>query len=167
MRSRHLIALAVAALVWLAPAGLAQASGSARKLLTKYQPVLVLHPDEVFHPTAVESFVHDSNLEAATGPETWTIVDPSPTADGLPTTSPPVWRLNQRACFAGAPLGDLACYAAGAAHEPGVTVYGRVGTGRARTSSSSTGSSTTTTCTATRSCRPERSGSRTRATGRS
>ena len=122
---RHLIALAVAALVWLAPAGLAQSSGSLHKLLTKYQPVLVLHPDELFHPTGVEAFVHDSSLEAATAPGTWTIVDPSPSADSLPTTSPPVWRLNQRACFAGAPLGDLACYAAGAAHDPGVTVYGR------------------------------------------
>jgi hypothetical protein len=54
------------------------------------------------------------------------VVNPSPTADGLPATSPPVWRLNQRDCFAGAPLGDLACYVAGAADEPGVTVYGRV-----------------------------------------
>ena len=44
----------------------------------------------------------------------------------MPTASPPVWRLNQRDCFAGAPLGDLACYVAGAADEPGVTVYGRV-----------------------------------------
>jgi len=54
------------------------------------------------------------------------VVNPSPAADGLPATSPPVWRLNQRDCFAGAPLGDLACYVAGADDEPGVTVYGRV-----------------------------------------
>ena len=83
MRSRrHLVALAVAALVWLAPAGLAQASGSVGKLLKKYQPVLVLHPDELFHPTGVEAFVHDSSLEAATVPGTWMIVDPR-SADSL------------------------------------------------------------------------------------
>jgi hypothetical protein len=46
--------------------------------------------------------------------------------ESLPTASPPVWRLNQRDCFAGAPLGDLACYVAGAADEPGRVVYGRV-----------------------------------------
>ncbi len=127
MRSRrHLLALALAVLAWLCPAGYAQASGSVPKLLKKFQPVLVFHPGEELRPTRVESFVRDSNLEAATGPNSWIIVDPNPTADGLPTTSPPVWRLNQRTCFAGAPLGDLACYAAGAADEPGVTVYGRV-----------------------------------------
>jgi hypothetical protein len=127
MRSRrHVLALAAAALALLVPAAAAQASGSVPKLLRKFQPVLVLHPGEELRPTSVESFVRDSNLEAATGPTTWVVVDPSPTADGLPTASPPVWRLNQRACFAGAPLGDLACYVAGAADEPGVTVYGRV-----------------------------------------
>ena len=127
MRSRrHLLALAAAALAWLVPASAAQATGSVPKLLTKFQPVLVLHPGEEFRPTSVESFLRDSNLEAATGPTTWIVVDPTPTADDLPTSSPPVWRLNQRACFAGASLGDLACYAAGAADEPGVTVYGRV-----------------------------------------
>jgi hypothetical protein len=126
MRSRRqLLALVAAALVWLVPAGAAQASGSVPNLLKKFQPVLVLHPGEEFRPTSVESFVRDSSLEAATGPTTWVVVDPSPSADGLPTASPPVWRLNQRACFAGSVLGDLACYVAGAADEPGVTVYGR------------------------------------------
>jgi hypothetical protein len=127
MRSRrNLVVLVAAALVWLAPGGSAHASGSVPKLLTKFQPVLVLHPGEELRPTSVESFVRDSSLEAAIGPTTWVVVDPSPSADGLPTTSPPIWRLNQRSCFAGASLGDLACYVAGAADEPGVTVYGRV-----------------------------------------
>jgi hypothetical protein len=127
MRSRrHLLAVAAALLAWLVPAGAVQASGSVPKLLTKFQPILVLHPGEEFRPTSVESFVRDSSLEALTGAGIWTIVDPTPTVDDLPTSSPPIWRLNQRACFAGAPLGDLACYAAGAADEPGVTVYGRV-----------------------------------------
>jgi hypothetical protein len=127
MRSRrHLSTLAVAALAWLATAAPAHASDAVPKLLTKFQPVLVFHPGEELRPTTVESFVRDSNLEVATSPTTWIVVDPSPTADDLPSTSPPVWRLNQRACFAGAPLGDLPCYVAGAADEPGVTVYGRL-----------------------------------------
>ena len=127
MRLRRQLVFLVAALAGLVPVGAAHAAGSVPKLLTKFQPVLVLHPGEEFRPTTVDSFVRDSNLEVATSPTDWTIVDPSPTPDGLPTASPPFWRLNQRACFPGAPpLGDLACYAAGAADEPGATVYGRV-----------------------------------------
>jgi hypothetical protein len=123
---RRISALAAGALVALTLAGTAQAAGSVPKLLTKFQPVLVFHPGEELRPTTVESFVRDSNLEAATSPTTWVVVNPSPSADGLPASSPPVWRLNQRVCFAGAPLGDLPCYVAGAADEPGATVYGRV-----------------------------------------
>jgi hypothetical protein len=123
---KKLFVLAACVLATLAPAGTAEAAGSTPKLLTKFQPVLVFHPAEEFRPATVESFVRDARLEAATSPTTWTVVDPDPSADGLPASSPPVWRLNQEPCFAGAPLGDLACYAAGAAGEPGVTVYGRV-----------------------------------------
>jgi hypothetical protein len=123
---KKVFVLAAGVLAALALAGTAEAAGSTPKLLTKFQPVLVFHPAEEFRPTAVESFVRDARLEAATGPTTWTVVDPDPSADGLPSSSPPVWRLNQEPCFAGAPLGDLACYVAGAADEPGVTVYGRV-----------------------------------------
>jgi hypothetical protein len=122
---RRISVLVAGTLLALALAGPAQASGVPR-LLTKFQPVLVFHPGEELRPTTVESFVRDSSLEAATSPTTWVVVNPSPTADGLPTTGPPVWRLNQRDCFAGDPLGDLPCYVAGAADEPGMTVYGRV-----------------------------------------
>ena len=122
---RRISALVAGTLLAFVLAGPAQATGVPR-LLTKFQPVLVFHPGEELRPTTVESFVRDSNLEAATSPTTWVVVNPSPTADGLPATSPPVWRLNQRDCFAGDPLGDLPCYVAGAADEPGVTVYGRV-----------------------------------------
>jgi hypothetical protein len=124
--SRACTAVVSAALIGLSFVGAAHGAGSPAKLLVKYQPVLVFHPGEEFRPTTVEDFVDDSNLEAATGPTTWTVVDPAPSADGLPTTSPPVWRLNQRDCFAGAPLGDLACYVAAAADEPARLVYGRV-----------------------------------------
>jgi hypothetical protein len=123
---KKLFVLAAGALVALALAGTATAAGSTPKLLTKFQPVLVFHPGEELRPTTVESFIRDARLEAATSPTTWTVVNPSPTAEGLPTSSPPIWRLNQQPCFAGAPLGDLPCYVAGASDEPGVTVYGRV-----------------------------------------
>jgi hypothetical protein len=123
---KKLFVLAAGVLAALALAGTAEAAGSTPKLLTKFQPVLVFHPTEEFRPATVESFVRDARLEVATSPTTWTVVDPDPTTDDLPVASPPVWRLNQEPCFAGAPLGDLACYVAGAADEPGVTVYGRV-----------------------------------------
>ncbi|MET1010148.1 MAG: hypothetical protein ABWY96_08870 [Gaiellaceae bacterium] len=123
---KKLFVFAAGALAALALAGTAPAAGSTPKLLKKFQPVLVFHPDEEFRPTTVESFIRDSDLEAATSPTTWTVVNPSPTPDDLPTSSPPIWRLNQQPCFAGAPLGDLPCYVVGASDEPGVTVYGRV-----------------------------------------
>ena len=123
---KKLFVFAAGALAALALAGTAPAAGSTPKLLKKFQPVLVFHPGEEFRPTTVESFIRDSDLEAATSPTTWTVVNPSPTPDDLPTSSPPVWRLNQQPCFAGAPLGDLPCYVVGASDEPGVTVYGRV-----------------------------------------
>lgn len=113
-----------AALAALTLAGTAQAM-SQEQLLRQHRPVLVFHPQEELRPTTVESFVRDSNLEALTA-SGWAVVDPAPTVETLPTASPPVWRLNQRDCFAGAPLGDLACYAAAAADEPGDVVYGRV-----------------------------------------
>ena len=123
---KKLFVFAAGALAALALVGTAPAAGSTPKLLKKFQPVLVFHPGEEFRPTTVESFIRDSDLEAATSPTTWTVVNPSPTPDDLPTSSPPVWRLNQQPCFAGAPLGDLPCYVVGASDEPGVTVYGRV-----------------------------------------
>ena len=123
---KKLFVFAAGAVAALALAGTAPAAGSTPKLLKKFQPVLVFHPDEEFQPTTVESFIRDSDLEAATSPTTWTVVNPSPTPDDLPTSSPPIWRLNQQPCFAGAPLGDLPCYVVGASDEPGVTVYGRV-----------------------------------------
>ena len=99
---RKLSLLAACALAALTLSGAAQAAGSTPKLLTKFQPVLVFHPGEEFRPTTVESFIRDSDLEAATSPTTWTVVNPDPTASDLPVTSPPTWRLNQQPCFAGA-----------------------------------------------------------------
>ncbi|MBD0289871.1 MAG: hypothetical protein ICV74_01340 [Thermoleophilia bacterium] len=117
--------MAAAALVVLAFAASARASTDDR-LLAKHRPILVFHPGEEFRPTSVERFVRDSTLEVATSPTTWTVVDPAPTADTLPTASPPVWRLNQRNCSPSAPLGGLACYVAAASDARDALVYGRV-----------------------------------------
>jgi hypothetical protein len=67
---RRISALVAGTLLALSLAGPAQATGVPR-LLTKFQPVLVFHPGEELRPTTVESFVRDSNLEAATSPTTW------------------------------------------------------------------------------------------------
>lgn len=103
----------------------AQAQGG-RHLLEKYEPLLVFHPGEEMRPMPVDPFVADSNLEAATSPTTWAVTNPAPTVQTLPKSSPPVWRLNQRSCFAGAPLGGLACYAAAASAHSRRTIYGRI-----------------------------------------
>ena len=123
--SRTLLALALAAGIGLSLATPASAHSRAG-LLERFRPVLVFQDDEAFRPIRVERFVGDSNLEAATSPTTWVVVDPHPRANSLPTTSPPVWRLNQRDCFAGAPLGDLPCYVAAAGEKRRGTIYGRV-----------------------------------------
>ena len=126
MRPRLMLLLPAALLAALALAVPAQASGSQGGILDRFLPVLVFHPGEEFRPGTVQSFIEDSNLEAATSPTTWTVVDPAPTPNGLPTSSPPIWRLNQRDCFAGAPLGDLACYVAAGGSRTGATIYARV-----------------------------------------
>lgn len=132
MRIHRTFVTAAAVLAAAAFAGAAQAA-SAQQLLRQHQPVLVFHPQEEFRPTTVESFVRDSDLEAATSPTEWALVDAAPTVGTLPAASPPIWRLNQRDCFAGAPLGDLACYTAAAADEPDPVVYGRVARDGGRT----------------------------------
>ena len=126
MKLRSILLALVAALAALTCAIPAQAAGSQAGILDRFLPVLVFHPGEEFRPGTVQSFIEDSNLEAATGPTAWTVVDPAPSANGLPTSSPPVWRLNQRDCFAGASLGDLACYVAGGGSRTGATIYARV-----------------------------------------
>jgi len=116
----------VAALAVLTFTATAQASGPQTGILDRFLPVLVFHPGEEFRPGTVQAFVEDSSLEAATSPTTWVVVDPAPSAGNLPTASPPTWRLNQRDCFAGAPLGDLACYVAGGGSRGEPTVYARI-----------------------------------------
>jgi hypothetical protein len=115
-----------AALAALTLSATAQAAGQQGGIIDRFLPVLVFHPGEEFRPGTVQELVEDSSLEAATSPTTWVVVDPTPSANDLPTTSPPIWRLNQRDCFAGAPLGDLACYVAGGGSSSKPAVYARV-----------------------------------------
>ena len=126
MKLRSILLVLAAALAAMTFAIPAQASGSQNGILDRFLPVLVFHPGEEFRPGTAQAFVEDSSLEAATSPTTWVVVDPAPSANDLPTESPPIWRLNQRDCFAGAPLGDLACYVAtgGSRGEP--TVYATI-----------------------------------------
>ena len=126
MKLRSILVVLAAALAAMTFAIPAQASGSQNGILDRFLPMLVFHPAEEFRPGTVQAFVEDSNLEAATSPTTWVVVDPAPSANDLPTSSPPTWRLNQRDCFAGAPLGDLACYVAGGGSTTGATIYARV-----------------------------------------
>ena len=126
MRLRRMSVVLAAVLAALTLSATAQAAGSRAGVLDRFLPVFVFHPGEEFRPGTVQAFVEDSSLEAATSPTTWVVVDPAPSANDLPTESPPIWRLNQRDCFAGAPLGDLACYVAAGGSRGEPTVYARV-----------------------------------------
>jgi hypothetical protein len=106
------------------------------ELLRIYQPVLVMHPAELFQPTKIQSFVTDSDLERFTGASPsqlpldryWTVVDLHPGPGELPPATPGVfYRLNQVGCTPGAALADEACYAnAWASGSGGDAYYGRV-----------------------------------------
>jgi hypothetical protein len=73
-RKLVLFAWVLSCLVGLAALVSATASGAGAagrtpdsKLLRMYEPVLVLHPSELFRPTKVQSFVEDSELERFVG----------------------------------------------------------------------------------------------------
>jgi hypothetical protein len=113
-------------------------SESDAKLLRKYEPVLVFHPDEQFRPQKVQRFVEDSELERFVGSSPqhlpldafWTVVDPDPEPGDLPAPAPGAFlRLDQTDCEADAALAGRDCYAAAAArkkHGREVAMYGRV-----------------------------------------
>ena len=91
---------------------------SLKTLLARHVPILVLHPDELFAPVAVEGFLADSDLQrrAASGWET--VGGPLP-AGGADL------RLDQRFCQAIGGLSAAPCYAAAqATHGSGPIVYG-------------------------------------------
>ena len=92
--SSALVVLLLLALGAGSGAGLADdgKSESDSKLLRKYQPALVFHPDELFRPMKVQRFVEDSQLERFVGSSPqqlpldafWTVVDPDPEPGELP-----------------------------------------------------------------------------------
>jgi len=134
------VAVAVVALALIAGLiGVPRATAAAEpdaKLLRTYQPVLVFHPDELFRPTKVQSYIEGARLERFIGTNTaqlpldayWTVVDEDPDAGSLPSSTPGVfYRLNETGCNAGAQLADASCYAdALASGSGGPAVYGRV-----------------------------------------
>jgi hypothetical protein len=130
------IAAVVVALIAPGGAGAARNDSPDAQLLAQYQPVLVLHPDELFQPTKIQSFVADSQLEQFTGTNRaqlpldrfWTVVDTDPEPGDLPQPTPGAfYRLNQVGCSAAAPLAGETCYAqAWASGSGGDAVYGRV-----------------------------------------
>jgi hypothetical protein len=127
----------VAAAFAVATSGASAApSTSDHELLKTYQPVLVFHPNELFRPTGVASFVRDSQLEQSLGVNPgllplnsyWQLTDANPQLGKLPGPTPgTLFRLNQAGCSPAAPLGGMDCYAAawhaGAGPD---AVYGRV-----------------------------------------
>ena len=83
----------------------------APQLLKTYQPVLVLHPQELFRPTKVQPFIADSELERFVGSNPqqlpldpfWSVIDPDPGPGELGHLAPgSFYRLDQTACEADA-----------------------------------------------------------------
>jgi hypothetical protein len=94
--------------------------------LRRYQPITKFDIFEPFRPTAVDSFVEDSRLEALT-PTGWRLANPDPAPATLPGPGGGIVRLNQETCTPAAPLGGFACYIVatlGSQFHP--IVYGRV-----------------------------------------
>jgi hypothetical protein len=129
-----LLALAPLTAAAAAPAAVAPA-----RLLARYQPVAVLHPDELMRPVPVEGFLADARLARRAG-GAWVAGDSPPGA--LPASDPPgctstgaapCWRLQVPSCSAAAGVASIACYAAlEAAHAAPSVVYGAVHLRRSR-----------------------------------
>jgi len=113
----------------------ALASTHSGRLLARYQPVTVMDPSEAFAPTDVGSFVADAGLETQTAPNTWVLLNSSPTLGSLPAAPTaacvaqalvPCYRLNQRDCTPATGTASVACYRADwLSPEPRSVVYGR------------------------------------------
>jgi hypothetical protein len=132
------VAVAAVTVVLAAASGASSASDGTpdSQLLSTYEPVLVFHPNELFRPTKIQSFVEDSELEQFVGTNPtqavsdafWTVVDPNPEPGELPGNTPgALYRLDQATCEADAALAGRTCYAdAWAEGSGGDAVYGRV-----------------------------------------
>jgi hypothetical protein len=130
-----LLAAMLAAALYGAAAAAGAVSPPAGVLLSRYQPVAVLHPDEPFQAVAVDSFLATAALEQHLPDGSWTASAEQPSA-GLPTSDPSgcsgtaadeCWRLNIEACTPAAGVNAVGCYQRSSAtrQEPNV-VYGAV-----------------------------------------
>ncbi len=117
-------AIAVSAAVALLGIGTSAAVGPATpdtKLLARYSPTLILHPDELLAPVPVDGFLVDSDLLARATDGTWAPTNVPLVSAGANS------RLDQRLCKAieGPPAEP--CYAAAEdAHAALPTAYGAV-----------------------------------------
>ena len=132
----RLVVLAGGVVLCLAAfSGSAAASAHLHRMLSRYQPVTVVDTHESFVPTSVEAFIRDATLETQTAPNTWAVVDSSPSATGLPTSPTPAcaaqalvpcYRLNQQACTPATGVTSVSCYVTNSLDpEPRSLVYGR------------------------------------------
>ena len=120
---RASIAVLAATLALLAAAGAADADPVTldARLLARYAPALVLHPQEMFAPVPVDGFLADSDLLAKDASGAW-----APLASSL-AAAPAGSRLDQRTCDAIDGPAATPCYAgAQAAHPSATTTYGAV-----------------------------------------
>ncbi|MFN0155852.1 MAG: hypothetical protein ACKVUT_15885, partial [Gaiella sp.] len=91
------------------------------KLLARYAPTLILHPEELFAPVPVEGFLADSDLLTRATDGTWAPAGVPPAQAGADA------RLDQRLCQAVAGPPAEPCYAAAeATHVSSPTAYGAV-----------------------------------------
>jgi hypothetical protein len=109
------------------------ATPSSAVLLRRYQPVTVLHPDELFRPVTVDPFLGGAQLEQRAADGTWSSA-PRPPSGFLPVTDPAgctssadsaCWRLNLPDCTPATGLEALPCYRAAERARPmSNAVYG-------------------------------------------
>jgi hypothetical protein len=133
MRDR-ILCVFLAIVVAVAGADVARAATpSSSALLTRFQPVTVLHPDELFRPVTVNPFLGTTQLEQRLTDGSWSAVSEQPQGV-LPTADPSgcssaagsaCWRLNVPVCTPGLGLEALPCYQAAEQTRPeSNAVYG-------------------------------------------
>jgi hypothetical protein len=134
-RVRRLL-IVVAIVVGCASAAVGRAAPPAPSvLLSRFQPVTVLHPDELFAPVAVDPFLATAQLEQRLADGTWSPVAEQPSGvlpvdDPAGCSSTPgsaCWRLNIPACTSELGVEALPCYQDAEHAQPESTaVYGAV-----------------------------------------
>jgi hypothetical protein len=111
----------------------AQATGlGPRQLLARYEPVVVLDPEEPFRPEPVDGFLADAALEQLLPDGSWRSsgppAPPLPRADPAGCTSSDkvaCWRLNVPSCTPADGVASVTCYASlDAARPEAPAVYG-------------------------------------------